>query len=430
MRFKCLKFVPAVAVACAAHVSTAQAQDSSALATEYVGITTGGSLQAEDHIGGASIERFTPSAQLSSKDDQISAEFALDYRFASQPRLTGGKLTGSFLAVSLKGSLPLNGTDKDASVDFKSFGNGGKLTLGFNFFRPSVVSVEADYPVIRLAGKTCVSQAADDWVADGHDTAAELKQAQAAKDRYKLAEQDESFGVFELIDEVLKPGVNEGSVEAQIKANCTRSGNPAIGNDSHLAALYARDALSPTEYARWRKAHRQAERTWFAGGEISLGYNRFSIVDRPSLTLVRTDRIGFDANARFGAIFARANTMVLASGGYTRSYKAKDLVDVCGPPDPLGNSTCINGQDGAPERTETGYASLAVRQVMLRNRHGEPILGIRPSATYIFEDKDWQFELPIYFQRSSKGGLDAGVRAIYNTGVGKVAFGAFVGAPF
>ena len=68
--------------------------------------------------------------------------------------------------------------------------------------------------------------------------------------------------------------------------------------------------------------------------------------------------------------------------------------------------------------------------VVLRNKDGEPTLGIRPSATYILEDKDWQFELPVYFQRSSTGGLDAGVKGIYNTGQQDFGIGAFVGLSF
>ena len=41
-----------------------------------------------------------------------------------------------------------------------------------------------------------------------------------------------------------------------------------------------------------------------------------------------------------------------------------------------------------------------------------------------------QFELPVYLQRSDSGGLDAGIKATYNTGKSKFAVGAFVGLPF
>jgi hypothetical protein len=411
----------------------ALAQDSTALATEYVGLTSGGSSQNADHIGGAGYETFVPTAQISSSDNQISADVSLDYRLAGKPKLDreGTKLTGSFLTLSLKGSIPLNGSDPDSLIDFRNFGNSGKLTIGFNYFRPSVVSAASSYPVIVRSGRACVEDAIQNWEKEGIEQEAAVAAGTAAIGRYDAAQRgDGNLGVFELVDAAVGQAPVEGSVEAAIKAQCTRSGNSVIGNDSRLAMLFAHKALSPAEFAAWRRQHRKVGKTIFFGGEVSLGYNRFSIVDRPALRLNRTDRVGIDANGRIGVIFNRANSLVTANFGYVRSYEAKEVVDVCGPPDISGKTTCINGQDGNPDRKETGYAGLAVRQVLLRNKNGEPIVGIRPSATYVFEDKDWQFELPIYFQRSSEGKLDAGVRAIYNTGKDKIAFGAFVGVPF
>lgn len=61
-----------------------------------------------------------------------------------------------------------------------------------------------------------------------------------------------------------------------------------------------------------------------------------------------------------------------------------------------------------PAAERRGYASVNLRKVLLRN---------------------W-FELPVYLQRSDDGGLDAGVRAIFNTGSDKFGLGAFIGEPF
>lgn len=435
MKFKNIT-TPLAISCCALAVASPQAaiaQDSTALATEYVGLTSGGSSQNADYLGGAGYETFVPTAQLSSADNQISADVSLDYRLAGKPKLSsdGQKLTGSFLTLSLKGSVPLNGTDPDSAVDFRSFGNGGKLTVGFNYFRPSVVSAASSYPVIIASGRACVQDAIRNWEKKGNESDGAIAAGNSALDRYDSASQPEqNLGVFEIVDVAVGKDPAEGSVGAAIKAQCKPAGNSAIKNDSNLAMLFAHKALSPAEFAAWRRQHRKVGMTVFFGGEVSLGYSRFSIVDRPALRLNQTDRVGIDANGRIGAIFNRANTLVTANFGFVRSYEAKEVVDVCGPPDINGQSTCINGQDGEPDGKETGYAGLAVRQVLLRNKNGEPIVGIRPSATYVFEDKDWQFELPIYFQRSTEGKLDAGIRAIYNTGKDKVAFGAFVGVPF
>ena len=117
----------------------------------YIGLTAGGSSQAEDHIQSSRDERFVPSAQISSDGDQVSLDFSLDYRVAGAPTTSGGQVRGSFLTVSLKGSVPVNSAKANSLVDFKTFGNDGKITLGFNYFRPSITSVASEYPVIRAS---------------------------------------------------------------------------------------------------------------------------------------------------------------------------------------------------------------------------------------------------------------------------------------
>ena len=408
----------------------ALAQNDTSDAAEYVGLTAGGSSQAEDHIQSSGYERFVPSAQVSSNGEQISLDFSLDYRVAGGPTTSSGQVQGNFLTVSLKGSVPVNSGKANSLVDFKTFGNNGKLTLGFNYFRPSVTSVESEYPILRVSAAYCVNTAIFGWIKENHDNAAGYQDALAARERLNQALLPSgNYGVFEIVDVAAGKDKSPGSIGFAINVACSRA-NTKLTNDNSFATVFARQALSPAAYADWRKTHSRSNTTLFLGAEVSLGYNKFSIVDRPSVSQSQVDRIGFDAKGHIGAVFAGTSTLATVNFGFTRSYTAQAVVDVCGPPNLSGTSTCVNGQDGPPARKETGYVGFSVRQVLLRNKYGEPVLGIRPSATYILKDKDWQFELPFYLQRNASGGLDAGVRVVYNTGQSKAGIGAFVGVPF
>lgn len=423
----CLAVCSALSAAFLAQPALAK-DDAPAISTTYVGVTSGGSNQTGERTASAGYEQISTSAQLSSEGEQINADFSLDYRIAGAPRLDGTHLVGSFLSVSIKGSVPLNGSKPGSVVDFKTFGSGGNLTLGFNYFRPRVTSVSQSYPVIRQLARYCVATSVSKWGDDEHGSPAEAAAGAAALGRFDQSAADTELGVFEIIKETVGDEAGTGTVGKAIAENCSKD-NPKLTDDSSFIDVFATHGLTPAEAAAWRRNVR-SEGTLFLGGQVSLGYNRFDIVDRTALANRPVDRIGYDANGRIGYVFGGANVMALGTFGYTRSYKAKDVVDVCGPPDINGKSICINGQDGAPDRKDTGYAGAVLRVVVLRNKDGEATLGIRPSATYVFEDKDWQLEIPVFFQHTDTGGLDAGVKGIYNTGKKDFGIGAFVGLAF
>ena len=409
--------------------NTASAQSDSVPAPDYVGLTSGGSINASDTIPSSGFHDTYAKAQLSNEGEQISADFAYTLNHASPPKGDQNTVTGSFFSLSVKASIPLNGAKEGSQVDFKTFGNNGKLTVGFNYFRPTFVTAVQDYPVIVPAERRCIVLATNAWIKKGHNTPADQSKVDQILATFDKASTGNELGVFEMLDEATGLSPAEDTVGAFVRQRCGKNSAYGIGDDSDIALIYASDTLDPATYAAWRRKH-QAEGTWYFGGEVSLGYNRFSVVDRPTLTLVNPSRVGFDANAHIGYIFPRANTMLLFEGGFTRAYTTQDTVDVCGPPDAQGRTTCINGQTGLPARMDTAYFGGSWRQVLLRNKYGQPVLGMKPSVTYIKEDKALQFALPIYFQRSESGGLDAGIKATYNTDKDKFAFGAFVGLPF
>lgn len=398
-------------------------------AEQFTGLTSGGSLTAPDTIPSSGFKDTDAKAELSSEGDQVNANFAFTLNRGSAPHGDQETVSGTFFSLSLKASVPLNGNKEGSVVNFKTFGNNGKLTLGFNFFRPTYVTAVQDDGVIKTSERFCIVKASRAWAELGHDDAADRTALDQILMAYDKARSDPDNGAFDLLDAATGLSPGEGSLGSFVRQRCGKSQESGLTNDERFAEIYAREALDAPAYKAWRRKH-HAEGTFYFGGEVSIGYNRFSVINRPTLTLQHPDRVGFDGNGHVGYIFPRASTMLLVESGYTRTYAAQDKVDVCGPPNPQGQSICINGEGGLPTRKDTGYVGASWRQVLLRNSHDDPVLGMRPSATYIFEDKDWQFALPVYFQRNESGGLDAGVKATYNTGKKKFEVGAFVGLPF
>lgn len=398
----------------------------------YVGITSGGPIAAEDRIASDDLSDTKTSAQISSDNDLISANFSLDMTSTGFRKIStdGRFITFNTSNFSVKASIPLNKSEDHSAVDFKTFGNDGKLTFGFNTYRAKFVSPFATLPDLAQFAEGCIAFAGKDWVG-GPLRGSPEKVDMVLKEYEGSATKFGSIGArLEAASTATKTDEN-GGFGAYALEFCKVGGSGKIGNDNDYIRFAKESADNPNfSPSAWRRRYFDPQNTVFWGGEASLGYNRFSIVNRTTVSSSRIDRLGFDVSGRVGLIVGNSGTVILLSGGFVRSYKAKDVVDVCGPPDLSGKTVCVNGQDGTPDRTQTGYGTLSVRKVLLRNRFGEPILGVRPSVTYIKEDKDWQFELPVYLQRSDKGGLDAGVRLIYNTGNDKFGLGAFVGTSF
>jgi hypothetical protein len=405
----------------------------------YVGITSGGPIAAPDRIASDDLRDLATSAQLSSENDIISANFSLDLTISGRQKIseesdaTGNAVTfvsARSTNLSIKASLPLNGTKDGDFVDFKTFGNDGKLTIGFNTYNAKFVSPFATLPDLAQFARGCIVHAGKDWVSGPQRGS--LQKVDAVLDAYD-ASQTTIGSIPARLEAAAKATAADGDsgFGASALAYCKVGGGAKVGNANDYLR-FAKEAGGNPNFspAAWRRRYLDPQNTVFFGGEASFGYNRFSVVNRTTISTVTVDRVGFDVSARAGLILGNSGTVLMASGGFTRTYSAKDLVDVCSAPDPSGKTTCVNGQDGAPDRSETGYGAVSVRKVLLRNSVGEPILGIRPSVTYILKDKDWQFELPVYLQRNEKGGLDAGVKLIYNTGRDKIGLGAFVGTSF
>lgn len=404
----------------ACFVLAATSQSALAEANDYYGITAGGDIEASDRIATDDLKTINTKVQISSVGEVVTAGFALDLTIQHSPDKDVG-INSSISTLSIKASLPLNSAKDKAPIDFKTFGNDGKFSIAFNNYQTRFAKADGTHADYANLGRICMTQQGNKWIEQLGPSATQSHVDQIQKydkEYHGLAER--GLPVLAIL----------GTLKSSSDFAKASTGACTFSDENEYPRRFLSLAKKEDRFRQWRANNFDKNSTFFWGAEGSLGYNRFSIADRTTLSLRDVDRVGFDASGHVGLILGDAKWVLLLSGGYTRTYKAKALVDLCGPPGPDGKSVCINGQDGEPARKDTGYATASFRKVLISKSSGEPVLGIRPSATYILEDKDWQFELPIYFQRNKAGALDAGVRAVYNTGKDKVAFGAFVGTSF
>jgi hypothetical protein len=392
---------------------TTVAHASEADPSPYVGLTAGGQITAPDRVTSGEAQTLVTTAQISNEDDVLIANFALDFTLnGGSTQVTRGAVNFTsthLLNVAVKASVPINPAEDGSQIDFRSFGNDGKLTIGFNYYRSRLISAFETLPENTKSAAICVQKAGDIWLGDrpGRHITSDKLQINAYLEAFKAAGAEGKPAGAILFESLSLSSAPD--FRAFAHKYCKIDGEAGVMNGSDYTRLFGEASLGAEGYARWNRRYNNPQGSWFLGAEASLGYSRFDVVDRPA---------------------GQANLILLASAGYTRRYKAQDVVQVCGPPDSSGNANCISGQDGPPTPSDTGYATLSARYVLHRNSTGDPVIGIRPSVTYILGDKDWQFELPVYLQRNEDGGLDAGIRAIYNTGARKFGLGAFVGVPF
>lgn len=402
---------------------------------ENVAALSGGAINAPERTASDDLKTEAIAFQLSTENGEVFAGFGYD--LTVQHDSSQDLKASSVSVLSVKARVPVNSTDDNATVDFKSFGNDGTLGISFNHYSTSFKFEENGIADYNVFARQCAVQAGNDWIKG-------LKQADKAGGHGQvtsfLSQFDTlagrgfpSIAIFDLMttDQVVESiSIRTNDFAKVAKSVCGLNGSAGITSETSYARRFGAAALGEKEYRRWRRENLDPQTTWFVGFELNAGFNRFSVIDRPSLTLIRTDRVGFDLEGHAGMVLGDGRWVFMVGGGYTRSYKAQVVKQVCGVTGPLNQDTCVEGQDGLPTRTDTGYVTISARKVLFHNKEGDPTLGIRPSVTYIVADHDWQVELPIYFQRSKAFGLDAGVRVIYNSGTDKASFGAFVGKTF
>lgn len=406
-------------------VPNAHAQES------YIGITGGGSVSAPDRVATDDLRDTSTTAQLDSDGTMVVAKFSFDMQIPASVTFVeeGNKYpyyrvrTGS---LSIKASVPLNSKGADSQIDFKRFGNNGSVTINFNSYTASFDNPFDNVGEAPFYARVCIVEEGKEWAKKHPDFDPYSNPMLSAFDTNDFSSTEAKL----LKAKETAAGVPDDGFGATAYNACHANGTRGITDDVGYKERFVLLADPSARASQtWHQLPERRLTSFFWGGEVSFGYNRFSVVDRTNIRTNGETRIGFDANGRIGVLFD-AGAVLTFSGGYARTFTAKPSIDLCGPPDLSGNSTCVSGEDGMPDRKDTGYFSVSGRLVIARDKQNTPTIGIRPSVTYVMEDKDFQFELPVFFQSNGKGGLDAGIRFIYNSGSKDAGVGAFVGTIF
>ncbi len=390
-------------------------------------LSSGGPVGSADHAFGLGYGDIVPTAQLSSLDGSVTAEFALDGAFAGAPteKVVNevNYISGSFTNFSAKLKLPLNKAENDAPISFKEIGNKAAFSFSLNHFSPNTPSPIGRHEYVVRFARSCITDAGARWIRNAVPPIPVDQQDQVTK----LIALYDSFSPTE--------GWDDAITKAAANAAVANFGPVAISecvvsDVNIIERKFAKTTLSASEYRDWVRGYSRPSKTLFIGMQSSIGYDIHSVIDRTQFRLTKEKRVGFDAEAFVGWILNGGNSSVRAGGGFTRSFETQAEAAVCGPPNASGQSTCINGQDGKPTKKETGYGTIGFRHILLRNKEALPVLAIAPSVTYLLKEKDFEVRLPLYLQRSKEGGLDAGVQTIFRTGKNDFSVGAFIGVPF
>lgn len=406
------------------------------IANERGEALAGGDLSAPDWSVSTGYEDIAATAQISSENEILKAKLALNYAFGGEP--TFGKTsanvpfkTTQVWNASIKADVPLNSSSPDSMVDFKSFGIDGKVSIGINYMSLSYVEPIFEDPFLEELAQECISIEKSKWINQPNGMHLDDKKAHAKRfaDDYSLKLNDPNQ--LEQWDAVLESlsGSMPDNPFSQVAMNGCHPSKLAYNNARAIIG-YFEDGHRNNSVFRKYKDSLPSDSVTFAGIEGSAGLNRFKLVENSPFGSRDVDRVGFDVNAHYGKLFNRGNTALRLGAGYTRVYEAKDEVTFCQDLMASMSEECITGQNGIPNMKNTGYVEFGLRHVLRRSGNRKPKLAIAPSVTYILEDKDFQFRLPLYFQRSDDGGLDVGVQAIYNGADDQVGIGAFVGIPF
>lgn len=398
---------------------------------------SGGDISSSDRVVFRGYNEVITSAQISNDEDTLNANFEFNLNVGGEPTVSDHSgvdfIGGSVWNVSLKTKVPLNSSQPNDFVDFKSFGIDGSATLGINYLSISYPSSIALEPHLNSLATRCVAMAGEKWISiPGSGTRNEKEQdvtafSQAFKNTLASPPGPAPLAWNAvLVNTATSLNTNPFSKEAKEKCH---SSNLPSDNVAGIIEYFEINFPDDPTYLEYRKSIPRGTAT-FAGLEASAGLNRFEFVQNAPFAKSNIDRVGFDINGHYGKLFNDGNTAVRMGAGYTRVFEAQDEITFCQTTTSGMDESCITGQNGRPDTKETGYVELGLRQILKRTTDGSPQIAISPSVTYIIEDKDMQFRLPLYLQRSEKGGLDIGVHAVYNAAKDEFGIGAFVGIPF
>lgn len=427
----------ALTVAQTAIAQSAETKTDEEIASQTA-VLSGGEVSASDWSVTNGYNALVATTQVSSEDEQVQANFALSYALGPAPRnktKDGVKYVSSDIwNFALKAQVPINSPESDSLIDFKSFGVDGSASIALSYLSVSYADPISEDPFLQNLALECVRLRAVEWIDEDDSGSSDAKRTSSKTfiDEFsRRLKADATPNGLKAWPEVLddaNEALKDNPFASVAMGECQTNNLPKDNARAIITYFMSNHPRNPV-YQSFQRGL-PSDQVFFAGLEGSAGLNRFNVVDQTAFALSDTDRVGFDVNGHIGLLINRGNTAIRLGGGYTRAFKAQEVTTICRDQPGSTDQQCLEGQAGVPQRMNTAYADIGLRHVLNRRANGAPQLAIAPSITYIEEENDFQFRLPLYLQSSKEGGLDAGVQAIYNAATDDFGVGAFVGIPF
>lgn len=221
---------------------------------------------------------------------------------------------------------------------------------------------------------------------------------------------------------------NAATLEPKVLEKTCSKQNGGLGN---FMSIYNPDGFKATRARVFARAA-----TPFAGLSFNGNQTKYNYLDRPTFTLLDTSRFGYEASLFGGLMFRDTPLIVRGSLTFAKKYDEADPVNLCQATTVPGQTMCLSGADGAPQKAEQRTVSLQTYWALAPDSEGAPRFGIAPSGSYDWKNKTWQIDFPIYLARNKDKQLSGGVMASYINAPdaaggrkGDFTIGVFIGLP-
>lgn len=464
--FKTASATVVAAAICSAPVSPASAQAGTsaqdARALEVVAHAAEVQEEEDRSIvedqGPADREGFSPSSptiQLlaTSDDKEVSIGITLDHSTVHVNPNDPHKQRAQTTRFSLYGFAPVDKDGGDRFVNLAKPMSGSRLKIGlvhyFSNYTLRQEDTDVAMRVMNLSFGNCVQERLGAWAAvqpdatrqlvtNYNDVIATLRANGLETEQAIAAVESRAFDNLTTIPEVAasreQPGFKELVAAKSLPAfgklqgvvNTCRVGTEG-GFKTNEAVIEQYGDRSPID-ASIRAVTGNAP-TYFVGGDAAFGRKSFSFLDRAAFAIQEKNRGEYSLSAFGGVIGGNGLWSLRAGVTHSRTYDAKDEIELCQATTTVGQTQCLTGPDGAPSPTKTTALTLEGRRLFTIPGTTSRI-GVAPEFAFDPDDSEYTVEVPIYFAPDKDGKLTGGIQFTYGSKKNDLAFGVFVGVPF
>ena len=206
------------------------------------------------------------------------------------------------------------------------------------------------------------------------------------------------------------------------------------GSNGGMGVLVA--TYDPQGFGKTLKVQFKNPITPFVGFDLTGNQDSFSYLDRPTFTIKKEKKFGYEARAYIGGVSRDHPFGARISVTFARKYDEADPVNLCQATSVPGQTQCLTGADGPTTATEQRTIGGQFFLAFGKDKRQAPRFAIAPAVSYDWKNDVFEVNAPIYFARNSERQLSGGIRIDYTnepnpTGGRKTDFsiGLFIGVP-